>query len=241
MVQRLPLLAPADYAVAETGGRMYVTAGSTGSDPPLDPEWTRRIEAACGTHRRAGPRALPAAFVQLPAGAPTQRGGRPRVYARWPGRLQPVDAAAPIPPSPNPPALLRAVAHVALRAVRAQAPSRPGPRGRTSRRPTCARVPCGTGSAPSRAAAWSATRALTRAASGWTPPSPCCRATRATATATRCRPHRPCCKRPCWQVALRPGGLRGVHRRPPPAARRAVVATAANRHACRNTTRVVRV
>ena len=50
MLERIPLLAPADFAVAETGGRMYVTAGSNSSTqlPPLETAWTQRIEAACG-------------------------------------------------------------------------------------------------------------------------------------------------------------------------------------------------
>lgn len=48
MIDRLPLLAPADFAVAETGGRMYITNGSTSQTPPLDPEWTARIERECG-------------------------------------------------------------------------------------------------------------------------------------------------------------------------------------------------
>ena len=58
MIQRLPLLAPADFAVAETGGRMYVTAGSVGSDPLLDPEWTRRIEAEVGPIEAEGTRGI---------------------------------------------------------------------------------------------------------------------------------------------------------------------------------------
>eukprot|EP00555_Chaetoceros_dichaeta_P005354 CAMPEP_0198269934 /NCGR_PEP_ID=MMETSP1447-20131203/43199_1 /TAXON_ID=420782 /ORGANISM="Chaetoceros dichaeta, Strain CCMP1751" /LENGTH=267 /DNA_ID=CAMNT_0043961733 /DNA_START=315 /DNA_END=1118 /DNA_ORIENTATION=- len=49
MLKRLPLLAPADYAVAETGGRMYLTNGSKDpKDAILDEEWTRRIESVCG-------------------------------------------------------------------------------------------------------------------------------------------------------------------------------------------------
>ena len=50
MLQRLPLLPAADFAVAETGGRMYALAGryKTASAEQLDPEWTARVEAEVG-------------------------------------------------------------------------------------------------------------------------------------------------------------------------------------------------
>jgi len=56
MLKRLPLLAPADYAVAETGGRMYkLLEGGGGGNPNsastlpvLDEEWTAKISAVCG-------------------------------------------------------------------------------------------------------------------------------------------------------------------------------------------------
>lgn len=49
MLKRLPLLAPADYAVAETGGRMYKLEGGTNNESPvLDDEWTAKISAVCG-------------------------------------------------------------------------------------------------------------------------------------------------------------------------------------------------
>ena len=62
MLKRLPLLAPADYAVAETGGRMYRLVddeggggGGGGQAPVLDEEWTRDMEALCGSLRDGGP------------------------------------------------------------------------------------------------------------------------------------------------------------------------------------------
>ena len=50
MLQRLPLLPAADFAVAETGGRMYALGGrrEAPSADRLDTEWTAQIEAQVG-------------------------------------------------------------------------------------------------------------------------------------------------------------------------------------------------
>ena len=54
MLKRLPLLAPADYAFAETGGRMYKLIDGNNENPILDIEWTNKIEAVSGPMESQG-------------------------------------------------------------------------------------------------------------------------------------------------------------------------------------------